>query len=29
METGMIVGKLLPLLFNMMGPIGLMPILRP
>lgn len=26
METGMIVGKLLPLLFNMMGPIGLMPI---
>lgn len=26
METGEIVGKLLPLLFNMMGPIGLMPV---
>lgn len=26
METGAIVGKLLPLLFNMMGPIGLMPV---
>jgi multiple antibiotic resistance protein len=26
METGAIIGKLLPLLFNMMGPIGLMPV---